>query len=39
MTRGINEFAHSTVRSVIDRTEPPKREKTLAGVHLTSWAG
>lgn len=35
----FNEAAHSTVQSVIARTEPPAREKNLAAVALGRLGG
>ena len=37
--RDVNEAAHQTVQSVIDRTEPPTRVKNLAAVALGTLGG
>ena len=37
--RDFNQVAHSTVQDIIDRTEPPKRQKNLAAVALGRLGG
>ena len=36
---GVNEAAHRTVQAVIDRTDPPTRQKNLAAVALGRLGG
>ena len=37
--RDVNQAAHQTVQSIIDRTEPPKPAKNLAAVALGMLGG